>query len=168
MASDRLQTALKRIEFTRLYTQSLVDDLTPDEWLWQPPEFCTHVAWQVGHVTIAQYALCLMRVRGRQDRDADIMPADFMDRFRKGSEAAAGAANNPSVDVLKRVFAAVEKRLLEELPGFTDDELDVALDAPHPAFSTKLEAIEFSPYHEMVHAGQIGLLRRLMGKAPVR
>ena len=168
MASDRLQAALKHIEFTRLYTQGLLDDLTPDEWFWQPPGVCTHVAWQVGHVATAQFALCLLRVRGRRDGDAGIIPADFLDRFKKGSSAVAGTDANPPVDELKRVFAAVQQQVLAELPHFADEDLNVEVDTPHPAFSTKFEAIEFSPYHEMVHAGQIGLLRRLMGKNPVR
>jgi hypothetical protein len=33
---------------------------------------------------------------------------------------------------------------------------------------TRLGALLFSSHHEMLHAGQIGVLRRLLGKAPVR
>jgi hypothetical protein len=57
---------------------------------------------------------------------------------------------------------------LSELTGRSDAELDEALAEPHPRFKTKLAAIEYSPHHEAVHAGQIALLRRLMGKQPLR
>ena len=33
---------------------------------------------------------------------------------------------------------------------------------------TKLGALFFCSVHEMMHAGQIGLLRRLLGKSPLR
>jgi hypothetical protein len=54
------------------------------------------------------------------------------------------------------------------LAARTDDELDVPVEQPHPVFKTKLEAIEYNPPHELVHAGQIALLRRMMGKPPLR
>ena len=49
-----------------------------------------------------------------------------------------------------------------------DAELDAPIEQPHPAFKTKMEAVEFCSQHEMVHAGQLALLRRLMGKPPLR
>ena len=39
---------------------------------------------------------------------------------------------------------------------------------PHPLFETKLGAVDYAAGHEMVHNGQIGLLRRLMGKPALR
>jgi hypothetical protein len=39
---------------------------------------------------------------------------------------------------------------------------------PYAAFATKFGGLLFCSHHEMLHAGQIGLLRRLIGKAPVR
>jgi hypothetical protein len=39
---------------------------------------------------------------------------------------------------------------------------------PYAGYPTKLGALLFCPLHEMIHAGQIGLLRRLMGKPPIR
>jgi long-subunit fatty acid transport protein len=49
-----------------------------------------------------------------------------------------------------------------------DVELDMPVERPHPVFKTKLAAVEYCEPHEMVHAGQIALLRRLMGKPPIR
>ena len=62
----------------------------------------------------------------------------------------------------------VHHQALAELPMVDDAELDNPTDPPHPVFKTKLGAIDFSSQHELVHAGQIAMLRRLMGKAPLR
>jgi DinB superfamily len=167
MSRARLQAALDRLERSRGYTQSFLTDLAPEEWFWQPAGGTTHVAWQVAHVAVAQYALCLMRVRGKTEADDALLPEGFFDRFKRGSVPVAGAENNPSQDVILRVFEAVYRQSLAELAEKTDEELDAPVD-PHPMFKTKLGAIEFAPQHEMVHAGQIGLLRRLMGRAPLR
>ena len=47
-------------------------------------------------------------------------------------------------------------------------ELAKELAAPHEMFTTKIAALHFSADHEMLHAGQIGVLRRMLGKEPVR
>jgi uncharacterized damage-inducible protein DinB len=167
MSRVRLQAALDRMERSRWYTKQFLSDLTPDEWFWQPSGVTTHIAWQVAHVAVAQYALCLMRVRGKSEADNALLPEGFFDRFKRSSVPAAGAEHNPPLAEIQRVFDAVHRQSLAELAERTDEELDVPVD-PHPAFKTKLEAVEFASQHELVHAGQIGLLRRLMGKPPLR
>ena len=67
-------------------------------------------------------------------------------------------------ETLDRVHAQVR----QELPGCPEERLDETVDQPYAAFSTKLGALLFCAHHEMLHAGQIGLLRRLIGHSPVR
>ena len=47
-------------------------------------------------------------------------------------------------------------------------ELDEPVDEPYALFPTKLGGLYFCAAHEMMHAGQIGLLRRLLGKETTR
>lgn len=168
MSRTRLQTALDQMDIARRYTKSLLEDLTAEEWFWHPSELTTHIAWQVAHVSIAQYALCLMRVRGKAESDESLISASYFERFGRGSTPTAGAEGNPPLEEIKRVFDAVFRQSQAELAERTDEELDVPVETPHPMFKTKLEAVDFAPMHELVHAGQIGLLRRLMGKPPLR
>lgn len=168
MSRARLQAALDRMERSRRYTKQFLSDLQPQEWFWQPSEVPTHVAWQVAHIAVAQYALCLMRIRGKTEADSALVPEGFFDHFKRGSVPAAGPENNPPLDVIQSVFDAVHRQALDELAERTDENLDEPVADPHPAFKTKLEAVEFASTHELIHAGQIGLLRRLMGKPPVR
>jgi hypothetical protein len=66
------------------------------------------------------------------------------------------------------VFNRVHEQSLFELPGFSERVLDEPIELPYTAFPTKFGGLLFCSHHEMLHAGQIGLLRRLLGKAPVR
>lgn len=168
MSRARLEYALERIDAVRHFTLSFLEDIAPDQWYEQPGGLPTHVAWQVGHLAVAQHALCLRRVRGDEEKDAQFLPADFYDRFKLGSVPAPGAENNPSAEELFGVLDAVHARVLAELTERTDDDLDVDVEKPHPAFRTKLGAVEWSYQHELVHAGQIALIRRLLGKQPLR
>ncbi|MHB8865901.1 MAG: DinB family protein, partial [Pirellulaceae bacterium] len=85
MSDSRLQLACQQIEFARQYTLSLLADIDPADWFWRPPQGVTHVAWQVGHLAMAQYGLCLFRMRGRRPEDVQLMSGTFRKKFSKGS-----------------------------------------------------------------------------------
>lgn len=163
-----LAFAIERIARQRQYTLTLLENLADDEWLKMPAGCPTHIAWQVGHIAMAQYAVCLMRVRDAQPGDRDLMSREFRKQFSKGTTPDPDPANNPSPEEIRRVFNAVHQQVLREAPTFDEAELVKPLAAPHQMFTTKLAALHFSADHEMLHAGQIGLIRRLLGKEPVR
>lgn len=164
----RLEAAIERLRRARLFTHRFIADLAPDEWFWSPPEYTTHIAWQVGHLAVAQYNMCLRRLRGRTADDEELIPERFVDTFKLGSQPVSGTANNLELDQIRRVFDNVYQQVLIELPDVDNAELDAPVDPPHPWFKTKLGAIEWCAPHEFVHAGQIAMLRRLMGKRPLR
>ncbi len=87
MARERaqLEIAIRQIEFARSYTQQLLADLQPAEWFQQPAEGISHVAWQVGHLAMAQYALTMLRIRGKEPDDPQIIGKTFFRLFQKGS-----------------------------------------------------------------------------------
>ena len=164
----RLRAVVERLRFARRATKNFLADLTPEEWYWSPPQYATHIAWQVMHIAVAQYALCFRRIRGPLPEDEAWCPADYHGRFGLASQPERDAAENLAVEEILRVFDGVYARAIEALPNYTAVELSAPVDPPHPVFKTKLEAIEMAPHHEAIHAGQIAMLRRLMGKKPLR
>jgi uncharacterized damage-inducible protein DinB len=165
---SRVASAIERIRFARQYTSRFLTGLSDEDWFWSPSELTTHIAWQVGHLAVAQYNLCLRRIRGRTSQDEALIPDRFIDSFKLGSQPDPDPANYPPLDEIRRRFDAVLQRALAELAMRSDTELNVSVEQPHPVFKTKLEAVEYCPQHELVHAGQVALLRRLMGKPPLR
>lgn len=172
MSTDTTQLALatEQLGVARAFTEKYLDGLEPHEWFWQPGDGINHVAWQVAHLAFAQYALCLKRVRGERDEDEQLIPAEFIRRYGRGTTPSSDPSDNASLEEIRSVFDRVFAQTLQELSGVTDAELDVPAHppstAPHPMFSTKLGAIEWCGQHEFLHCGQIVLLRRLMGKEP--
>lgn len=167
-SQPRLESVINGLRRSRVFTKKFLVGLTPEEWFWSPPELTTHIAWQVAHLAVAEYGMCLRRVRGRTAQDESLITDEFIDAYTLGSQPKAGPADNASIEEIRRVFDAVQEQALAELAKRSDAEVDVLLDQPHPIFKTKLDAIEWAPQHELVHAGQIAMLRRLMGKPPIR
>ena len=164
-----LQLALHQIQFARQYTLALLDGIEPAEWFAMPCGSPTHLAWQVGHLAMAQYGLCLFRIRGRQEIDAELMSGAFRKQFSKGSTPDAEASKYPPPGEIRGTFDRVYEQVMKELPGVSEASLGDPIDMPFvTGYPNKLGALLMCSHHEFVHAGQIGLLRRLLGKGPVR
>ena len=168
MVSSLLQLACNQIEFARSYTKSLLQDIGDDQWFRCPADATTHLAWQVGHLAMAEYGLCLFRIRGRQPEDLELMPGAFRKKYGKGSAPDPDPSRNvPPAEILA-VLDRVHAQAMKELAECPDHVLQETVDVPYAVFNTKLGAILFCSTHEMMHAGQIGLLRRCLGKQPIR
>lgn len=168
MTDTPLHLVCRQIEFARNYTLSLLDDIPLSDWFRQPLEGVTHVAWQVGHLAMAQYGLCLFRMRGRVEADAELMSSAFRKKFSRGSTPDPDPARNPSAEEIRGVFERVYRQAMEELPHYTADALAEPIDEPYAVYPNRLGGLIFCACHEMLHAGQIGLLRRALGRPAVR
>jgi uncharacterized damage-inducible protein DinB len=160
--------AVRQIEAARAYTLTLLDGLDDAAWFQQPAEGVTHIAWQMGHLAMAEYGLCLFRIRGRQPEDTELMTGKFRKQFSKGSTPDPNSTNNPTPAEIRQVLDRVHQQALRELAARDDQSLSEPIEEPYAVFNTKLGALLFCAHHEMLHAGQIGLLRRLIGKPPMR
>ena len=166
---SRIQSAIDQICRARKYTEDLLNHIEPADWFRQPHEGVTHIGWQVGHLAVAEYGLGLRRVRGAQPEDGQMISESFQAHFGKGSIPSPDASQYPPPETIRRVFENVHRRVIEELNGFADAVADQPVaPPPHPMFKTKLDALHFCAQHEFIHAGQIALLRRLLGQPPLR
>src|SRR5262249_10970207 len=148
------------------YTLRFVDKTPYEEWFRQPPAGVTHIAWQVGHIAMGEYRLLLERMRGRQPDDLELISDEFLQLFGKGSEPAAVQARYPSPEVIRAVFDHVHQKAIEGIAALNDADLDAPLHKPHSLIQTKAQALWYCPMHEMIHAGQIALVRRFLGHPP--
>lgn len=165
--SERLQLAIAQIESAREYTMNLLQDLSDDDWFWLPAPPFTTIAWQVGHLAMAEYGLCLFRQRGRAEIDSELMSGAFRKKFMRGTTPPTDRADYPSREETLEVLQRVHRQVLLELPGFDGPALDEPMDRPYFCYPNRYGSLLFAGHHEMIHAGQIGMLRRLMGRPPV-
>ena len=162
------QLAIQQLEFARGYTLSVLAEIGESQWFVMPAGCPTHAAWQVGHLAMAEYGLCLFRQRGRQPIDLELMSSGFRKLFSRGTVPDADATKYPSPTEIRGTFDRVHAQVLREAPSFTEEQLKEPVDMPYAVEATKLGALLFASHHEMIHAGQLGLLRRLLGGQPIR
>jgi hypothetical protein len=164
----KLQMAIDQIAAARAYTLTLLEDIDHDHWFHQADPTPTHIAWQVGHLAMAQYGLLLFRQRGRSMDDSSLMSSSFRKKFSRGTTVSRDPEFYPPVTDILNVFHAIYDQSMSELVEYPLDQLNDPVDDPYAAYPTKLGCLLFCVHHEMLHAGQIGLLRRLLAKDPIR
>jgi hypothetical protein len=165
---SRLQLAIEQIVFARTYTIELLDQTPVSEWFRQPPGGVSHVAWQVGHLAYAEYRLALWRLRGPQPLDDDLISEAHRGLFGYESVPDPDPARYPSPAGLRAVLDRVHEQVLRELRDLDEGEMGQPVPHPHPFAKTKVQALIWCARHEMLHAGQIGLLRRQLGYPPLQ
>ncbi len=160
---------VRQIKAARLYTRDLVRTIPEEDWFRPDPAGVTHIAWQVGHLAFAQYSLALRRIRGEQPEDAELIPADFLAAYGRGSVPDVEHSRSLGVEGIRAVLDRVHRRVMQEIPQQTAASLEEpAIGPPHAMFATRLGALQWCVQHEFLHAGQIALLRRFLGGQPLR
>ena len=127
---SRIGVVIDQICSARKYTESLLDALAPEDYFRMPSEGVTHIAWQVGHVAVAQYSLALKRIRGPRAEDARLVSEELPGLFGKGSTPQADAGAYPAPDEIRRLFDNVHAQAVAELANLPDDVLDEPTDPP--------------------------------------
>lgn len=158
---------LDELRAARVYSVRLIESFSNDDWFRMPANATTHLAWQVGHLAMAEFRLALVRIRGARPSDEAILPASFVQLFGKGSMPLVDESAYPRPRELRATLDAVHEAVLREIPTIADHEFFAPSPPPHPEFTTKIGALAWCGRHEMLHAGQIGLLRRLLGHEPI-
>lgn len=163
---NRLHVALEQIAAARRYSLMFLEKIPDAQWF-KMPLGVTHVAWQAGHLATAEYRLCLERIRGRAPAEEALIADDFLKLFGRDTTPVEDASQYPGPTDILRVMTAVHSQVEREVAAWPEADWDQPVATPHPQFNTRLGALLWCARHEMLHAGQIGLLRRLLGNGPL-
>ena len=161
-------SVLLQHQWARQYTLALIQSIPEPLWYVIPTGMCTNLAWQVGHLGVAQYGLMLFRQRGRSEGDVTLMPGWLRKQFGRGTSAPTDADSMPSPGVLIQHLDDIYQQAIAEVSQSTVGRLREACDIPFCVYPNKLGALMLAPIHEAIHAGQIGTLRRAFGLEPLR
>jgi len=164
---SRLADAIDRIVFARMYTTRFLDTIPESDWFRMPTEGVTHVAWHVVHLAMAEYRLTLFRFRGERPADEQLISPAIRACLQGATQPVFEPAKYPAVSEIRAVLDRVHAQALIELATVSEADLDSPIELPHPFAKTKLQCLHWCAAHELVHAGQIALLRRLFGQMPI-
>jgi len=137
-------------------------DLTPAEYLHRTCADGNCTAWLIGHLILTE--------RGSLGRagvtDLPPLPDGFEKRFSRDPEAPKAEAFG-DVTQLLALFNQHRQLLIDRVKVLPVEALDRPLEKPHPLFTTVGQAINFMAVHVAMHAGQVTLIRRSLGRPPI-
>ena len=144
------------------YTQ----DLTPQEYLHRPCAGGNTAAWIIGHLVLTDRVA--MARAGLKPGQMPALPEGFEKRFSREPDAPK-ASEFGDVRILMPLFNEHRQLLIDTVRRMSPAELDTPLEKPHPMFGAVIaEALNFvGGPHAAMHAGQITIIRRSMGKPPL-
>jgi hypothetical protein len=155
-----------QIRFAREQTLARLEGVSRDDWF-KMPEGITHLGWQIGHLAVAQYRICLERVRGVRPEDEQLVPPRYFDLFAKGSQPQADRTIYPDNDEIWDLFHRVHTRTLADLSQLSEADLDQPILGQHHVLKVKRDCLTYQLWHEAGHMGQIALVKRLLGYKPL-
>jgi hypothetical protein len=165
---SRIAAYIDNLVFARGYTVELLAQVPEADWFVMPAGCPSHVAWQVGHLAFAEARLVVERVGGRTEVGGGVLPAEYVALFGRSSVPEPDPARHPSLAELRRTFDRIHEAALQTLRDTADSELETLMSgSPHRFCRTKADFARWVSHHEFQHSGQIGLIRRMLGKNPV-
>ncbi len=164
--SERVGLLLDQMDATRRYTHLVLEHVPAERWYDMPAAVGSHVAWQIGHIAWAQAKAVVGGVCGRGPCDA--LPDTYGQWFGKGTSPAPRQPDHPEPAELLATLDAVQASALEALGALDDAVLDEPAGHATGLIHDKLGLVMWSVRHEMLHIGQVGLIRRGLGMAPYR
>jgi len=136
----------------------LLDDISEDESMKRGKDNISHIRWQTGHLVYSATLTLKML------HDSAEIPEPWYALFGRGSKISDNAKDYPSQkelrDKLYELYDLMEKRL----DTITDKELDSKAIIVPGFEPTSCNGALFFCTHEFYHAGQIAVLRKVLGR----
>jgi hypothetical protein len=151
----------KQIEIIRK-TRSLLskhlEDLTVEQYNKIPEGFNNNIIWNLGHMIVAQQGVCYIRA-GLPPR----VEEDIINSF-KSSTKPERAFSGGEIENIKTLFFSTLNQLEEDYSNNIFGSYTAWITRYGVELSNIEDAINFLPFHEGLHSGCIGALKRLVTK----
>jgi hypothetical protein len=127
--------------------------ITPEESFFQPQQAGNCVNWVLGHIVSTRNQV--MKIIG----ESPIWTEEEAAPYRRGSVPLTDESLALPLSRMLTDLLASQEKLLTKLQSISPEELRAPFEN-----GTRCEQLAIIQFHEAYHAGQLGLLRRLIGK----
>ena len=138
-----------------------LEDLTNAESLVHPPGAGNCLNWVLGHVVAARNTV--LKLAG----SAPLVGEEITSHYSRGSKPLQPGDKVPDLATLRGLLSDTQQQLIPALVALSEHHLTQPVPEPmrrSPLTGSIADALIRLHYHEGYHNGQIGLLRRLVGK----
>jgi len=146
---------LKQLNLTRGYTFGRLKQSVETEWDTQPKGYNNTIRWNAGHIYITMETFVQLAIPGYE-----IVHPEWIPLFATGSSPASWEGDIPSNEELRTALKEQSKRLIGVLEGKLDATIPKTIDIGPHAMETVEAVVQFTIWHEGVHAGMIDGLNK--------
>lgn len=159
---------LQQLDQAQLFTRMALKGLSEEQWNQIPEAFgtplSTQVNWQFGHILISNYHLGVQLIVGHRP---DLLDAKrYATCYGRGTSPRDHADMRPGKAELLDTATRLDAALRAIVSDLSDSDLATPVSTFVPGITNKLSALLFCGAHQMYHNGQLGLLRKALGRAP--
>ncbi len=131
--------------------QDFLKGLSQEQWFTQPDGFANNIAWNVGHLVVAQQGL----IYGRLGVDGYLTP-ELPPMFRPGTSPTDWTAQ-PDMDEIIKLFLEWPQKLAADIEAgkFDNYVQPEGGEGPPKVPQSALHAMIFNQFHEGLHRGHI-------------
>ena len=153
---------------SRNFINRLISEIPQDLWYIIPDNTDSNLAWQIGHIMMAQNFHAITVITGRNEKVNELIPVVQYNKIFNGMGTLHRSVEKdliPTVQ-LKEQFDTVHKICIDNLDDLSDDILDNKLEPipfKHPVANVKYEALSWCFKHEMWHAAEMEAIKRDLG-----
>jgi uncharacterized damage-inducible protein DinB len=158
---ERLQRQL--VTARQLSERLLSDFSSPEQWTHQVYEGGNHALWFAGHMANTDnFFISLVAPQRAMEQPG------FGTAFGMGSRPSRNLADYPQVETVLTTMRERRQTLLDALASLSDEDLSRPTPAGAPDFIPDFGSVfELAVWHEGLHSGQLSMVRRSLGFAPV-
>lgn len=160
-AREAIRNSIQSADFV---VNSYLGDLSDADLLVRPVPGANHIAWQLGHLVIAEHGLMSEEFPGAMPA----LPAGFMEKHNNDT----ASSDDPKAFLTKaeyqRLWAEQRAATLAQLAKISDADLDKPAPEKYRSFlNTVGDLINLQGSHALMHAGQWAIVRRKLGRKPL-
>ncbi len=148
------------VELSHMVVNAYVQDLDDADLLVRPVPGANHTAWQLGHMIVGTGHM--LEALGHKGPE---LPAGFADQYTKETAASDDPAAFATKDEYVRLAEAAKVAALAALEATPDGDLDKPGPEAMREYAPKVASVlMLAGTHWLMHAGQIVIVRRKLGK----
>ncbi|MEM7345711.1 MAG: DinB family protein [Chloroflexota bacterium] len=156
-----LKAAADMLITTRQRMHETLKDLSEEQWFAQPDGFANNIAWNVGHLVLAQQGLIYRRlgVEGH-------LPDGLAEMYRPGTSPA-DWTSQPDTDELLKLFVELPQKMAKDIDAGKFDNYvkpESQGDNPFPPPESAAHAMIGNQFHEGIHTGNINDLLGIINR----
>jgi hypothetical protein len=160
---DIKQAIAFNLSSSEFLVNAYLADLDSKDLLVRPVPGANHIAWQLGHLIVAERFLVERGLPGVMDE----LPAGFADRHKKSTAASDNASDFLSKEEYLELAKKVRANTLRVAESLEPADFDKPASGGPPFVKTVGDAFLFISGHWLMHAGQWAVIRRKLGRPPL-